>query len=116
MTHTHGPSLAPANGPDRWLRSSPSSRVLSQLEIERGPPHAVSCQCRPGGGIAGQTLRMGSAIPSRLMLVSACLQHWYTSIIFFSPMVIVGVWLWLSNRRERRRDAGAGPGSGAPSA
>jgi hypothetical protein len=37
------------------------------------------------------------------MLGLACVQHWYTSFIFFAPVPIFGVLLALSNRRERSR-------------
>jgi hypothetical protein len=39
----------------------------------------------------------------------ACLQHWYTSLVYFAPLPILGAWLGLSNRRERSRSRRAGP-------
>jgi hypothetical protein len=40
------------------------------------------------------------------MLVLACLQHWYTSVVFFGPIPIVGLFIWINGRRESRTDSG----------
>lgn len=40
------------------------------------------------------------------MLVSSCLQHWYTSVIFFAPVPIVGFIVWLNGRRHDSGDGG----------
>jgi hypothetical protein len=40
------------------------------------------------------------------MFVLACLKHWYTSLIFFGPIPIIGFWVWLSGRRQGRREEG----------
>jgi len=39
------------------------------------------------------------------MLVFACLQHWYESLIFFGPIPLIGLWVWMSGRRDRGEDA-----------
>ncbi len=49
------------------------------------------------------------------MFVLGCLQHWYTSIIFFAPVPIFAILLGLSNRRERRRNGGGGSDKGLSS-
>jgi hypothetical protein len=47
--------------------------------------------------------RLALASPDE-MLISACLQHWYTSVVFFAPVPIVGVAIWLHGRRLSSED------------
>jgi hypothetical protein len=34
----------------------------------------------------------------------ACITHWYTSLLYFSPAPIIFFMLWLSGRRALARD------------
>ena len=47
------------------------------------------------------------------MLALACLRHWYTSAIFFAPVLLLGAWVWFNGRRDRKRDSGDGGGAPA---
>ncbi len=42
----------------------------------------------------------------------ACLMHWYTSMLYVVPVLVVGGWGWWSARRISRR----GPRKGTPTA
>ena len=39
----------------------------------------------------------------------ACLTHWYISMLYVVPVVIVGGWGWWSSRRMSRKRSGRTP-------
>ncbi len=46
-------------------------------------------------------------------MVLAHVGHWWTEILYMSPVVLVGAFLGLSNLREKRRTAREARGVGA---
>jgi hypothetical protein len=46
----------------------------------------------------------------------ACLMHWYISMMYVVPVVVVGGWGWLSSKRMARRKAERAAGRGGPGA
>ena len=50
-----------------------------------------------------------------LLMIFACLTHWYVSMLYVVPVVAVGGWGWWSAKRKskNRRGPGGGDASGA---
>lgn len=60
------------------------------------PPLAAVPRCR--------RRKRGEVVIAFLAMVSlACLTHWYISMLYVVPVLVVGGWCWWSSKRVSRR-------------